>query len=134
METLEIYADFLHNSLCIKNKNSIGGMSSFAFGKISSCNQWWTTFSTQFSQRIGSNSGTPAHLYTYLTSCQFTEHLVNLKTDDLNTSVKELNTENKELKSLIYGMLDEINDLKEHQRCLSERIVCLENKPPLILY
>jgi hypothetical protein len=44
------------------------------------------------------------------------------------------NSENQELKSLIYGMLDEINELKEHNRSLSERILLLENKPPVILY
>jgi hypothetical protein len=53
---------------------------------------------------------------------QNTEHLV-----------QELNTENQEFKSLIYGMLDEINELKEHNKCLSERIHTLENKPPMIL-
>ena len=42
-------------------------------------------------------------------------------------------SENQELKSLIYGMLDEINELKEHNKSLSERIELLENKPPIIL-
>ena len=41
--------------------------------------------------------------------------------------------ENQELKSLIYGMLEEISELKEHNRSLSERIFSLENKPPVIL-
>ena len=54
--------------------------------------------------------------------CQNTEYLV-----------QELNTENNEFKSLIYGMLDEIDELKEHNKCLSERIHNLENKPPMIL-
>ena len=46
-----------------------------------------------------------------------------------------------ELKSLIYSMFDELSDLKyhivelkEHNKSLSERILSLENKPPVILY
>ena len=37
-------------------------------------------------------------------------------------------SENQELKSLIYGILEEISELKYHNRSLSERINCLENK------
>ena len=48
-------------------------------------------------------------------------------------SVQELKTENQELKSLVYGILDEINELKDHNKSLSERIQLLENKPPMIL-
>ena len=59
---------------------------------------------------------------TYIKSCLYTEHLVELK-------VKELKTENQELKSLIYGMLDEIQELKEHNRSLSERLELVENIP-----
>ena len=57
---------------------------------------------------------------TYIKSCLYTDHLVDSK-------VKELRTENQELKSLIYGMLDEIQELKEHNRSLSERLELVEN-------
>ena len=61
-------------------------------------------------------------LYSHIKSCEYTDE-----------KLKDLNTENQEFKSLIYGMLDEINELKEHNKCLSERIHNLENKPPMIL-
>jgi len=63
--------------------------------------------------------GIACSLTAYVKSCQYTEHVIE--------------QENQELKSLIYAMLDEINDLKEHNNCLSERILFLENKPPLII-
>jgi len=62
-------------------------------------------------------------MFAYVKSCQYTEHVI-----------ERIDKENQELKSLIYEMLDEINELKEHNNCLSERILYLENKPPLILY
>jgi hypothetical protein len=48
------------------------------------------------------------------------------------TKIEELD-EISELKLLIYGMFDEISELKEHNKSLSERIFLLENKPPIIL-
>ena len=68
--------------------------------------------------------GIACSLTAYVKSCQYTEHVIE-------ESEKRIC---KELKSLIYNMLDEINDLKEHNKCLSQRILSLENKPPLILY
>ena len=62
-------------------------------------------------------------MFAYVKSCQYTEHVIE----------ERINKENQELKSLIYAMLDEINELKEHNNCLSERILFLENKQPLII-
>ena len=59
-------------------------------------------------------------LYSYLKSCQYTDNII-----------KEHLIENEKLNSLIYGMWDEINELKEHNKNLSERIFALENKHSL---
>ena len=59
---------------------------------------------------------------------------LNMENEELQSNVKELSTENQELKMLVYDILDEIKHLKEHNNCLSERILFLENKPPLIHY
>jgi len=129
MENFEIYAEFLNNSFPRRSHTSewFCNMSSFALSKFISFRDWWYKCSTEFCQMSNTGSGEVGHyLYTYLKSCQFTEHFVTLKT-------QELSSENQELKALIYGMLDEINELKEHNRSLSERIHLLETKPPVIL-
>ena len=46
--------------------------------------------------------GEDGSYYQYIKSCQYSENLVN-----------ELRMENNELKSLVYNMLDEINELKQ---------------------
>jgi len=127
MENFETYAEFLNTSFPRMQHTSewFCNMSSFTLSKFISFRDWWSKCSTEFSQ-MSNTGGVGYYLYTYLKSCQYTEHLVNLKT-------QELSSENQELKSLIYGMLDEINELKEHNKNLSERIHILENKPPLIL-
>jgi hypothetical protein len=129
MEQFEKYAEFLHNSFPRKLHNSewFGNMSTYVFSKFIPCNAWWYKCSEQFCQMSNSGgSGVGNYLFTYLKSCQFTEHLVDSK-------IEVLNSENQELKSLIYGMLDEINELKEHNKSLSDRLDLLENKPPMIL-
>jgi len=93
-------------------------------------------------------------LYSHIKSCEYTDEInkklenkieilvsnqivlenQNKRSQNTEHLIQELNTENQEFKSLIYGMLDEINELKEHNKCLSERIHNLENKPPVILY
>ena len=89
--------------------------------------------------------------FAFIKSCKYTEFL-NKKTLELfenqNKKLKlsisslvqesylkseNMISENQELKSLIYGMLEEISELKEHNKSLSERILLLENKPPIIL-
>jgi hypothetical protein len=129
MENIEKYVEFFHTSFPRGSENSewFSKMSSFAFGKITSIGQWWHTSMLEFSSMSGTGNGGGNFIFTYVKSCQYTDHVVELKT-------KELSTENQELKSLIYGMLDEINELKEHNKSLSERILLLENKPPIILY
>jgi len=49
-------------------------------------------------------------------------------------SIDNLHSENQEFKMFILYILDELKHLKEHNNCLSERILFLENKPPLIHY
>ena len=55
---------------------------------------------------------------------------IDNKISKLKLSISNLVHENQEL---IYGMLEEISELKDHNRSLSERIELLENKPPIIL-
>jgi len=128
MENFEIYANFFHTSFPRYSENSewFSKMSEIAFSKIGSVRGWWDKCSTEFCQMSGSSNSGGHFIFTYLKSCQFTEYFVTLKT-------QELSSENQELKSLIYGMLDEINELKEHNRSLSERIHLLETKPPILL-
>ena len=129
MEQIEKYTEFCHTSCPRPSESSewFSNMSGLAFCKIKSINQWWTTSMEGFRLNGGFGNGAGHYIFTYIKSCQYTDHVVELKT-------KELSAENQELKSLIYGMLDEISELKEHNKCLSERILLLENKPPLLLY
>jgi hypothetical protein len=83
--------------------------------------RWWNMSLQDFVNYVHKTDGGEG-MFAYVKSCQYTDFVI-----------EELNTENKELKSLIYGMLDEINELKEHNKSLSERIELLENKPPIIL-
>jgi DNA repair exonuclease SbcCD ATPase subunit len=76
--------------------------------------QWWEMGLADFIKYIHKASNGEG-IFAYIKSCQYTEHLV-----------QELNTENKELKSLIYGMLDEINELKNINQRLNK--FELENK------
>ncbi len=76
--------------------------------------QWWEMGLADFIKYIHKASNGEG-FFAYIKSCQYTEHLV-----------QELNTENKELKSLIYGMLDEINELKNINQRLNK--FELENK------
>jgi hypothetical protein len=105
--------------------------------------QWWVLCSHEFAKYIyGSVDGIGIGLFTYIKGCQYSEKLVEESEGKMRkelcirftSSMVKLKKENQELNSLIYGMLDEINELKEHNKCLSERILTLENKPPLILY
>ncbi len=145
MEKLETYAEFLNNSFPSRYNNSewFCSMSSFAFGKFMGVRDWWNKCSEQFSQMSGI-SGTGSYLYTYLKSCQFTEHFVNLKMDETNKVLLKLSkeneklcSENQELKSIVYNMMDEIYELKEHASSLSDRLqeleVPIKQSTPLIL-
>ena len=129
MEQFGNYTEFFHTSFPRYSESSewFSKMSSFAFGNISRVAQWWHTSMMEFSQMSGTGNGAGHYIFTYIKSCQYTDHAVEIK-------MKEMSSENQELKSLIYGMLDEINELKEHNKSLSERILSLENKPPVILY
>lgn len=84
--------------------------------------RWWEMGLQDFVKYVHNANGGEG-MFAYVKSCQYTELKVN-----------EFSTENQELKSLIYSMLDEINELKEHNNCLSERILLLENKPPVLHY
>ena len=121
MEQIEKYTDFLHTSFPRYSQSSewFSKMSSLAFGKIRSIADWWNQSMTEFSCHSGTSNGGGHYIFTYIKSCQYTDHVVELKS-------KELSVENQELKSLIFGMLDEINELKEHNKCLSGRIQSLE--------
>jgi hypothetical protein len=48
--------------------------------------------------------------------------------------MNDLMNENDQFKCLFQNFINEIDELKEHNKCLSERILSLEIKPPLILY
>ena len=122
MEQIEKYTDFLHTSFPRYSQSSewFSKMSSLAFGKIRSIADWWNQSMTEFSCHSGTSNGGGHYIFTYIKSCQYTDHVVELKS-------KELSVENQELKSLIFGMLDEINELKEHNKCLSGRIQSLEH-------
>lgn len=122
MENIEKYTDFLE-----KNSEFFSKMSKSAFGKITQIAQWWHRSTDGFCSMSGTGNGGGHYIFTYINSCQYTDHAVELK-------MKEFNTENQELKSLIFDMLDKISELKKHNKSLSERILSLENKPPIILY
>jgi hemerythrin-like domain-containing protein len=83
--------------------------------------KWWAMGLQDFVKYVHSADHGEG-MFAYVKSCQYTEHVI-----------ERIDKENQELKSLIYEMLDEINELKEHNNCLSERILYLENKP-LIIY
>jgi len=60
-----------------------------------------------------------------------------LKIDDLEQKNTKLRSDNHELESLYYNLLNEINELKEHSRSLSDRVHELEipsKQHPLILF
>ena len=88
--------------------------------------KWWSMSMIDFVKYVHKTDSGEG-MFAYVKSCQYTEHLIK-------ESGEKLCKENQELKSLIYNMLDEINELKEHNNCLSERILYLENKPPIIYY
>ena len=95
--------------------------------------------------------------FAFIKSCKYIEFLnkklenkidveVKLKIKELSSENKELKlsisslvqesylksknmiSENQDIKTLIYDMLEEIDKLKNHNKSLSERINCLENK------
>jgi hypothetical protein len=79
---------------------------------------WWATGLQDFIKYVHqADSG--EGMFAYVKSCQYTE--------ESEVKLRE------EFNLLIYTLLDEINELKEHNYCLSERILFLENKPPLII-
>ena len=147
MEQIEKYTDFLHTSFPRYSQSSewFSKMSSLAFGKIRSIADWWNQSMTEFSCHSGTSNGGGHYIFTYIKSCQYTDHVVELKSKELSAENQELKlsisslvqesylksknmiSENQELKSLIFGMLDEINELKEHNKCLSGRIQSLEH-------
>jgi hypothetical protein len=65
-------------------------------------------------------------IFPYLKSCEYTEKVVQESTELFDKKLQELVLENQELKSLVYNSLDEINDLKEHNKFLSSRVFELE--------
>ena len=90
---------------------------------VKSC--WRSACDDYITKLDGNNCGSYIQcLYGYIKSCEYTDKLIE-------TKVQEVNIETQDLKSLVYSMLDEINELKEHNKSLSERIDFLE-KPPVI--
>ena len=128
IENIEKYTDFLK-----KNSEFFSKMSKSAFGKISSIAQWWHRTTEGFCSMSGTGNGGGHYIFTYINSCQYTDHLIKELKLSISSLVQEsylksenILLENQELKSLIYGMLDEINELKEHNKSLSERKFLLE--------
>jgi FtsZ-binding cell division protein ZapB len=143
MENYDKFVEFLHTSFPNKSNKSewFCNMSQFTFSKISGISQWWHKCVNDFCSGSGTSNSNGYTLFSFLKSCEYTDHAITLKTQELSTenqklksTIHELSVENQELKSLIYGMLDEINDLKEHNKSLSQRIDALENKPPIVHY
>jgi len=153
MEQTDKYIEFLHNSLLSQkiSKSRNIDLTETSISKMAYIGQYYGDYSDDISRVNGEKRN---DVYTYIKSCQYTEHLVEpleTKNKELRNEIqelklansslvkssylqiKDLSSENQELKSLIYGILDEINELKEHNRSLSERIEYLENKPPIIL-
>ena len=97
--------------------------------EINRTKTYWTSACKDYISKLDGNTCVPflCSLFGYIKSCEYSEKLIEKK-------VQEFNIENVELKSLVYGMLDENNEFKEHNRRLSERIELLENKPPILLY
>ena len=60
-------------------------------------------------------------------SCNYTDMIVKENTELFDLKLQELVTENQELKSLVYNSLDQINDMREHNKSLSSRIFELES-------
>ena len=77
---------------------------------VKSC---WRSACDDFSKKISENACDMTYaLFGYIKSCEYTDKLIE-------TKVQEVNIETQDLKSLVYSMLDEINELKEHNKSLS---------------
>ena len=136
--------DFLHTSTLNYKLNKsewFCNLSKLAFSKISFISQWWFKGSHDFCSVSGTSNSCGKEIFTYLKSCEYTDHAITLKTQELSTenqklksTIHELSVENKDIKALVFDMFDEINDLKEHNKSLSERMELLENKPPIVHY
>jgi len=73
----------------------------------------WTELCGAF---LNSHSLTFTSTYPYLKSCEYTEKVVKENTELFDLKLQELVTENQELKSLVFNSLDQINDMREHQK------------------
>jgi hypothetical protein len=83
----------------------------------------WTELCSAFHTSSSGNSS----IFPYLKSCEYTEKVVKENTELFDLKLQELITENDELKSLVYSSLEQINELKEHNKSLSSRLFELES-------
>jgi DNA repair exonuclease SbcCD ATPase subunit len=68
---------------------------------------------------------------------QSDDDLLREKIDDLEEKNTKLRSDNHELESLYYNLLNELSEVKEHARSLSDRVQELETPtehPPLIIF
>ena len=74
-------------------------------------------------------TGTGCHssIYPYLKSCEYAEKIVEENNKELELKFKEIEQENQEFKCLVYNLLDQFNELKEHNKSLSSRVFELES-------
>ena len=148
METIESCIESIGNNMCLNNVDVEAN--DFYNNFSHSLLRYWEKIHDKLNdhpKRTGAlRNACGTGFFAFIKSCKYTEFL-NKKTlelfenqnKELKLSISSLvqesflkseNTilENQELKSLIYGMLEEISELKDHNRSLSERINCLENK------
>lgn len=152
MEQLKKYIDFLTFSYPQRTDEERHSFNKSTFKLPTSVTQWWTMCCNEFARNIyGSGDIIGMIMFGFIKSCQYTDQLlkesellcsmrikkikteIHVISDEIDKASNEIKAENNELKSLIYGMLNEINELKEHNKCLSSRILVLENKPPPII-
>lgn len=141
MEQLKKYIDFLTFSYPQRTDEERHSFNKSTFKLPTSVTQWWTMCCNEFARNIyGSGDIIGMIMFGFIKSCQYTDQLLkesellcSMRIKKIKTEIHVISDENQELKSLIYGMLNEINELKEHNKCLSSRILVLENKPPPII-
>ena len=146
MEQIKKCIDFLGISYPLHNDQERHSFQKSGYLIPKEIIQWFGTCVDDFTKYLcGSLSNVGCGLlFTYIKSCQYAEHLIEqsegkmrkeLTIKQTTFTIKQLNIlrkENEELNSFVYNMLDEIKHLKEHNNCLSERILFLENQLPLM--
>jgi hypothetical protein len=144
MDQIKKFIDFLSNSYPRRNDEERHSFQKSNYVILPEITQWWVSCCSEFAKYVYKSCDLNGYMmFTFVKSCQYTDYSIEQSEGKLRYQLTMSSTrfslkQSVKLMKEIKELRIELNELKEHNKCLSDRILSLESKqqsqPPLIFF